>query len=265
MPLRKHRQALDELYEAYNRRRYVHPDPVEFLYAYDDSEDREVAALVASSLAFGRVAHILVSVRKVLDRLGPSPASFLADTPDARLRSMFAGFVHRFVGSDELAAMLIGAKRARRRFGGLQACFRQGVGSNDGTVVPALTAFSAALNELGGGCGFLLPSPAGGSACKRLNLMLRWLVRRDDVDPGGWPTEWADKLLVPLDTHMHRIARAMNATRRKAADLRTAEEVTAAFRGIRPDDPVRYDFALTRLGIHPDLKGAEFPAVCGPA
>ena len=265
MPLRKHRQALDDLYEAYNRRRYVHPDPVEFLYAYDDPDDREVVALVASSLAFGRVMHILASVRKVLDALGPNPASFLADTPDGRLRSMFAGFVHRFVGCDELAAMLIGAKRARRRFGSLQACFGQGIGDHDATVVPALAAFSAILNELGGGCGFLVPTPAGGSACKRLNLMLRWLVRRDEVDPGGWPTQWADRLLVPLDTHMHRIARAMKATRRKAAGLRTAEEVTAAFRVIRPEDPVRYDFALTRLGIHPELKLAGFPGVRGPA
>ena len=93
--------------------------------------------------------------------------------------------------------------------------------------------------------------------------MLRWLVRRDDVDPGGWPAAWAAKLLVPLDIHMHRIARALSATQRKAADLRTALEVTAAFRDVRPDDPVRYDFALTRLGIHPAADRAGFLRLCG--
>jgi len=95
---------------------------------------------------------------------------------------------------------------------------------------------------------YLLPDPRLGSACKRLNLYLRWMVRRDAVDPGGWNVPPA-KLVVPLDTHMHALGRALGLTDRRSADLRTALEITAAFRAIAPDDPVRYDFALTRLGM----------------
>ncbi len=96
----------------------------------------------------------------------------------------------------------------------------------------------------------LLPSPGKGSACKRLNLFLRWMVRSDDVDPGGWSGVDAGKLIVPLDTHMHRMGLEVGLTRRKQADMQAALEVTRAFRTIAPEDPVRYDFALTRLGIH---------------
>ena len=102
----------------------------------------------------------------------------------------------------------------------------------------------------------LLPSPSAGSACKRLNLFLRWMVRQDNVDPGGWDSVSPAKLIIPLDTHMHRIGRRLGLTPRRQADLRTAIEITEGFRGICPSDPVRYDFALTRLGIRRD-EGVE--------
>ena len=109
----------------------------------------------------------------------------------------------------------------------------------------------------------MLPCPSRGSACKRLNLYMRWMVRRDDIDLGGWDRVPASKLVVPLDTHMHRIALAFGATRRKQANLRTALELTAAFRAIAPDDPVRYDFALTRFGIRSDMDVEAFLRQCG--
>ncbi|MBW2545477.1 MAG: TIGR02757 family protein, partial [Deltaproteobacteria bacterium] len=102
-----------------------------------------------------------------------------------------------------------------------------------------------------------VPLPAKGSACKRLNLFLRWMVRRDDVDPGGWDDIPPSKLVIPLDTHMHRICLAFGFTKRKQADMKTALEITDSFRAIVPDDPVRYDFALTRLGIRKDAAPAS--------
>ena len=153
--------------------------------------------------------------------------------------------------------MLFSAKRVIERYGSLQACFAAGLNGDD-TVLPALSSFTKELALSGGLSNGLLPSPAGGSACKRLNLFLRWMVRRDDVDPGGWDGVPASKLIVPLDTHMHRIGLALGLTGRRQADLRTAAEITAAFRAIAPDDPVRYDFALTRLGIRDDLDLSAF-------
>jgi uncharacterized protein (TIGR02757 family) len=95
--------------------------------------------------------------------------------------------------------------------------------------------------------------------------MLRWMVRKDRVDPGGWSGIPAAKLLIPLDTHMHKIATGLGATKRKAADMRTVVEITEAFGRLAPEDPVRYDFALTRLGIRSEMDVGAFLARCnGP-
>ena len=244
--------VLDELRARYNRREFVHPDPLEFLYGFGDVRDREIVGLVASSLAYGRVKQILRSVARVLERM-PSPAKFLHDTPEEGLFDAFADFRHRVTSGETLARMLLGAKRVIHEHGSLEACFRAGLRDADETVLPALSTFVDELVRAAGACpAHLLPMPAKGSTCKRLQLYLRWMVRRDEVDPGGWEGVPPAKLIVPLDTHMFRMARRLGLTRRRQADARTALEVTAAFRAFAPDDPVRYDFALTRLGIRRD-------------
>lgn len=257
------KDRFDRLYDTYNRRKYVHPDPLELLYGYDDVGDREIVGLVASSLAYGRVAHILKSVSPVLDAMGPSPATFLERSSLRSLERTYAGFKHRFTTGIELARILFGAKRAIERHGSINACFAAALYDRDDTVVPALTGFVEELRNVGGfGRNSLLPSPADGSACKRLHLYLRWMVRRDAVDPGGWDGVPPSKLVVPLDTHMYRIAGYLRFTDRRQADGKTALEVTAAFRELAPDDPVRYDFALTRLGIRDDADIESFVSEC---
>lgn len=255
------RRELEDLYRRYNQRRYVHPDPLEFLYRYDDPLDREIAGLVASSLAYGRVAQILRAVSAVLDVMGPSPRNHLSEASQGSLLHDFAGIRHRFTSGEDIAVMLWGAKLAIKRYGSLQACFVAGYDERDDTVLPALIAFVDVLKCLAGiDESYLLPSPEKGSACKRLNLFLRWMVRSDAVDPGGWEGVRAAVLIVPLDTHMHRIGLALGLTQRRQADLRTAIEITGAFRTFAPDDPVRYDFALTRLGIRSDTDLEAFLA-----
>ena len=250
---------MQRLYRRLNRRQYVPGDPLEFLYNYDDPADREAVALLASSLAYGRVRQVRRSVSAVLKLLGPRPVRYLAKASPSQLRRALSGFRHRFNSGGHVAAMLIGARRLIGRFGSLEACFGEGAGLTDQTVWPALQSFVDKITEAADGeCGHLLPDPARRSACKRLNLMLRWLVRCDDVDPGGWSCVGPERLIVPLDTHMHKIALALGITRRKTADIRTALEVTAAFRQISPDDPVRYDFALTRLGIRDEMDFSAF-------
>lgn len=251
------KKRLDELYAKYNRREFVHPDPLEFLYNYGGVADREVVGLVASSLAYGRVAQILKSVGLVLELLGPSPAAFVESASGRQLSEALSGFRHRFTGGEELALLLAGIGAARRRYGSLERCFKAGMSSVHDLRTP-LSAFVSELSAAAGGrLPHLLPSPGDGSACKRLNLFLRWMVRRDDVDPGGWDGVPQSMLFVPLDTHMHRIGRALGFTRRSQANWRTAAEVTAAFEKIAPGDPVCYDFALTRLGIRSDADLGE--------
>jgi len=244
---------LEQLYAHYNSRKWVHPDPLEFLYDYGDLKDREVAGLIASSLAYGRVAQILKSVSGVLGKMGPSPYDFLMSATPSSLRCTYSDFKHRFTTGEELAMMLIGAKSVIERFGSLYNCFLSGFNDDDDTILTGLSFLVNAIRtNLNSRNNSLLPLPEKGSSCKRWNLFLRWMVRRDHVDPGGWDRVNPAKLIIPVDTHMYRICLLLKLTGRKNADMRTAKEITFAFRKIVPEDPVRYDFALTRLGIRTD-------------
>lgn len=237
----------------------MHPDPLEFLYEYESPGDREIVALLASSLAYGRVVLILRNVRVLLDAMGPSPAEFVVASSESYIMKSFPGFRHRFTTGEDVARLLLGARRALGEYGSLNRCFTAGMGGRDDDVVPALRAFSGELSGPSGGSrGFTLPDPEKGSACKRLNLFLRWLVRKDRVDPGGWRGVPRSKLVVPLDTHMYRAGRALGFTSRRGADLKAALEITEGFRRLSPRDPVRYDFALTRLGMRDGVKIAEY-------
>jgi uncharacterized protein (TIGR02757 family) len=247
------KERLEALYHRYNQRAFVRPDPLQFLYHYEDQCDREVVAFVASSLAYGRVAQILKSVSFVLVRMGPSPSIFLTEASVRTIGKTFAGFKHRFTTAENLCAMLAAIKAILESHGSLGTCFSAGLDDDDQTVVPALCVFTKKLAGKGGArLDHLVPSPVGGSACKRLNLFLRWMVRQDEVDPGGWDNVPQSKLIVPVDTHMHRIGLRLGLTARKQANLATALEITDGFRAWAPEDPVRYDFSLTRLGIRRD-------------
>jgi len=244
---------LEQLYVHYNSRKLIHPDPLEFLYDYSDFKDREVAGIIASSLAYGRVAQILKSVSCVLEKMGPSPYDFLKSATISSLKRTFSDFKHRFTTGEELCLMLTGVKLVIERFGSLNNCFLSGFNDDDETILAGLSFMANQLRtDLNGKINSLLPLPDKGSACKRWNLFLRWMVRKDNVDPGVWEKVSPSKLIIPLDTHMYRICPLLKLTDRKSPDIRTAKEITFAFRKIVPEDPVRYDFALTRLGIRTD-------------
>lgn len=244
------RKALENLYKKYNKRKFVHPDPLEFLYQYDRIEDREIVALVASSLAYGRVRQILKSVSIILEKMGRSPFAFLTNSPDKRIYADFSSFKHRFTTGDHMANLLINIKKIIIEHGSLNKKFTSSLKKTDATLLPALIPFAEKLASKDHA---LIPLPERGSACKRLNLFLRWMVRSDQVDPGGWVNIPVSKLIIPLDTHMHKIALIFKLTKRRQADIKTALEITRAFSKISPKDPVKYDFALTRFGIRNEL------------
>ncbi len=242
-------ESLEGLYGRFNTRAFVEPDPLQFLYRYDDPADREIAALAASSLAYGRVEQIVRNVSRLLDAMGPSPSDFLASCRSPGDASGACSFRHRFTPGEEMSAVLFAASRIQAHAGSLQETFRGAAGAHEAGVM----LVEAILREAGLARSSMLPHPGLGSACKRLNLMFRWMVRCDDVDPGGWDALGPSQLLVPLDVHMHRAGLLLGMTARSQADARTVSEVTEGFRRIRPDDPARYDFALTRFGIRREL------------
>lgn len=239
----------------------MHPDPLETLYAFPVAEDREVAAWIAAAMAYGRVRQILQSLDRIFAVTGPHPAVYLRETDHGKILSDLDGFVHRFANANRTAAFLSGTGSVCRRYGSLRAAFaRKDTG---GDILDGLEGLVSAVREAAPvNPGHLLPNPKGGSAAKRMHLFLRWLVRCDAVDPGGWEDVGAERLLVPVDTHMHRIGQLLGLTRRKTADLKTAVEITRGFAEISPEDPVRYDFALTRLGIRDEGDPEGFLEAC---
>ncbi len=254
---------LDAVYASCGGAERLMRDPLALVAPFTDPRDREIAGLFASTLAFGAVDLILRAVRCALFPLGAHPAAALAAMNEGALKDAWGDFQYRYCFSKDIIALARGARRALLDAGSLEDFFLRG-DPGGGDVVAAAASFSSRLLALGlppeGGRGMrmgLLPDPGRGSACKRLFLYLRWMVRRDAVDPGGWERIGPERLIVPLDTHMARIS----ATRLRfipspRADLKNALAVTAAFRLYAPFDPVKYDFALTRLGIDP-LPGDE--------
>ncbi len=257
-------KGLEDLYQRYNRRELVHPDPLEFLYDYQYVKDREIVALLAASLAYGRVTQILKSVSLVLSRIG-NPTRFLETAGLEQIKDSLGDIRHRFTTGNDLALLLFGIKRALESYGSLENLFKRGFSPSDKTLTQALSHFVQTLLTLSGQKkNFLLPDPARGSACKRGFLFLRWMIRHDEVDPGGWTSIPRSRLVVPLDTHMYHICRTLGLTTRKQANLKTAMEITDQFREIYPSDPVRYDFALTRFGIRADLERSSLKSLLGP-
>jgi len=230
-------------------------DPLEFAHRYPAAADREVAAFLAASFAFGRVASIRATLSRILPPLGPEPARFLERWDGSPIRGL-EGIVHRWVGEDDLHSLLRALSAARREFGSLEALFLEGDDGGDDLVAP-LGRFLAALRERSGdrapsrGLRFLLPRPEEGGACKRAHLFLRWMVRSAPPDLGLWKGGALSpaRLLLPMDTHVHRISRYLGLTRRPTADLAASREATALLRRVDPGDPVSFDWALSRLGI----------------
>lgn len=254
------KKQLEKIYSKYNLREFVHPDPLEFLYDYPDIKDREIVGLIASSLAYGRVAQILKSVSSVLEKMEKAPYDFVMSSKPDTIKKLFSGFKHRFTTGKNISSLLINIKKIIKEYGSLNECFISGFKSSDATVAFALNNFSAKFD----GCESLIPNAHLQSACKRLNLYLRWMVRKDAVDPGGWNGIGTSKLIIPLDTHMFKIGHGLGFTKRKSADMRTAAEITSIFRDFKPQDPVKYDFALTRFGIREELDVGTFLKTAKP-
>jgi len=252
MDLHRLRGLLENLYERFNDPKLIHPDPLEFVVRYPEDRDQEIVALIAACLAYGRVQAILKFVARVLAPMGDSPARFILSHTEKDFKSdeLYGRFVYRFTRGDELSRLLSALRKILLSYGSLKECFLSYDRAEEPTFFFALSGFALSLRKAAGGpVDSLVPNPLKGSAMKRLNLFLRWMVRRDAVDPGTWQGLSPARLVVPLDTHLHAFGLHFGLTRRKNADRKTAMEITQAFRQLAPKDPIRYDFALAHMGI----------------
>ena len=254
---------LDTLYKTFDKG-FLESDPLLFPHRFRSTKDREIVGLISSTLAYGRVAQIKKSVEAVLSIMGGKPYAFtMSFTPKEDLK-LFGDLRHRFNDGRDVACLIYFMRQMIELNGSIGGFFKVGYNRDDATIKNALTSFTERALELshGGiygrakalqrsaGVRYFFPSPVNKSACKRLNLYLRWMVRSGDaLDLGLWRYADPAKLIVPIDTHVARISRHLGLTKRKSADWRMAEEVTEALRAFDKADPVKYDFAISRLGI----------------
>jgi uncharacterized protein (TIGR02757 family) len=251
--------ALDGLYAAFNYPDSA-SDPIQIVRRFDRADDREVVGFVAASLAFGRVASVLQSIERVLRIMGPRPAAYVRAFDPARERAAFRGVVHRWTRGPDLLALLWIVRQMCDRSGSIEGFFLEGYDAAAADLESAIDSFSARALALDIGAAYgrvprrpgvcyFFPRPSGGSGCKRLNLFLRWMVRRDALDLGVWTRVPAAKLIVPLDTHVIRVGRCLRLTSYASPGWRMARQATGALRQLDPDDPVKYDFALCHVGM----------------
>jgi len=251
--------ALDRLYLAYDRSGALQ-DPIERVRAYPDPADREVAGFIAAGLAFGRVASILASIDAVLGVMGPSPAAFVRAFRPARHGTALVPFVHRWTRGEDVIALVRVLQHMLRTSGTIEQFFLDGDDPASEDIAPGLERFCARARAVPlrpsprgattpRGLDGFFAQPSGGSACKRLNLYLRWMVRRDAVDLGVWTRVSPARLVIPLDVHVVRVGQCLGLTRHRSPGWRMAASITAALRALDPADPVRYDFALCHLGM----------------
>ena len=238
-----------------------------YLHRSDDPTEIERTGFVAAGLAFGGVPQIQRAIETTLSKAGN-----LEDP--ALVTAALRGLRHRWATGDDVAVLLAGARSLQAVHGGLETVF---LGYDDGgpDYTTALAGLRRELLDAGRAAtgldagAVLLPDPAGGSAAKRWHLLLRWLVRKDEVDLGIWTGCDPGRLLMPLDTHIFRISYRLGLTRRRTPGLAAAREITLRLRELDPTDPVRWDFALTRLGMlggcgasTPECKDCPLAEVC---
>lgn len=235
---------LDELVATFDVTT-IEPDPLQLVLRYDDPLDQETAGLIAAAFAYGRADIIVANIGAVLAKMRPSPYRYLAKLDEDEALRRFAGFSHRFHKTNDLVAFFARIADVIREHGSIGALFAQCYDANDADIAQTLARFVAAM----GADRYLTTSPNDGSACKRMNLYLRWMVRRTPPDLGLWTFVDPAKLVVPLDTHVHRIATFLGLSERKSGDWKTARLLTDKLARFDAADPVRYDFALCRLGI----------------
>ncbi len=253
--------GLESLRERYDAS-YLSSDPLQFLHRYQHPEDQEIVGLIASSLAFGNVATIHRSVEAVLARLGHSPSLYVKRLEPREALLSFSGFKHRWITGRDVVCLLFFVRQMIERSDSTGGFFRDAL-YDDTDLRTVLSRFSTNVLDLdhGGlyrarklperaGVRYFFPDPAAGSACKRLNLFLRWMVRPNDgLDLGLWNFVSPSSLIMPLDTHIARIGIYLGWTQRKTAGWNMALDITRALGRVDPKDPVKYDFALSRMGI----------------
>lgn len=254
LPAIELRAYLDKLVTRYEHPAFIADDPVAFPHAFDDPCDQEVIGLFAALLAWGRRPTILNKLAELTARMDFKPCAFVRGFDVERDAQRLASFKHRTFQPADAVALVKALQAVLHDYRTLEKLFAVSLPKNATDIRPAIQGFSDTLLSIVPGTPPRiqkhLSRPSTGSACKRLALYARWMVRPGPVDLGLWTSVSPAQLVLPLDIHTGRQARALGLLQRKQDDWKAVDELTENCRALCPDDPARYDFALFGLGAY---------------
>jgi uncharacterized protein (TIGR02757 family) len=266
------KRRLDYFYRTYNFKKRLKHDPISFPRRYRRPEDIEVAGFLASCFAYGKVELFTPVIERILKPAGKHPARFFLNFSLKRDAKYFRGLQYRFHNEDDILCLLYRVNQVLKSHGSIKNLFLKHYSNKQEDIGHALDYLCKSFRDLSCTTGIkrdkksvtlsFFPSPHKGSACKRLNLFLRWMVRDKDIDLGVWNEVSPSKLIIPLDTHIARISICLGLTRRTSSDWKTSKEITESLKQLDPDDPLKYDFALCHQGISGMCRGVKFKDIC---
>jgi uncharacterized protein (TIGR02757 family) len=249
------KELLDNLYLKY-KNKHSSKDPLWILHSFQDEEDIEIAGLITSCYAYGQVDQINKFILKFLKSIDFKVHEFTSNYSEQKDKKFLKDLYYRFNSEEDLSLLILNIQNVLKIHGSLKNLFESNFENSHDNIIPALTKFTDGLNEIqrndirNTNFNYLIPSPENKSTCKRLNLFLRWMIRKDEIDLGLWDEKISkSKLIMPVDTHIFRVSNKLKLVKRKSCDLKFAIELTEKLKSFDPEDPVKYDFALCHIGI----------------
>lgn len=258
------KKTLEEVHKKFVENNEIQNDALAPALKYENNRDREFAAFICAVLAYGKVSHIKTSVEKILSPMSDRPVDWLISADTKQLKKITNNWVHRFNKGQDMYLLLRLLKGVYEEHQSLEDFIQPTKFDDAYSLIDKLhkgfagisVKKSLRLPTTKSFFWFLLSHPKSGSACKRLNLFLRWMVGRSEMDLSLWSRVSTRQLLIPVDTHVLKQSRALKLTKRTAADWKTAIEITESLKKLDPEDPTRFDFAICHLGINKQVVGA---------
>ncbi|UCH64643.1 MAG: TIGR02757 family protein [Ignavibacterium sp.] len=250
------KKKLNYHYKAFNKSQ-LEPDPLEFPHMFEDEKNIEVMGFISSLFAYGNVTQIINTLHKIIKIMNYHPYEFVMQLNIKSDITKLGGLKHRFYTDRDIIRLFDLIQRAYNENSSLKNLFLNGFNHNDESVKEGirnlsnffLNSYRIKYGKIPNSIKFMFPLPEKGSACKRMNLFLRWMVRRDELDFGLWNEIPKNKLIIPVDTHIAKICKQLKLTKRKNVSWKMAEEITENLKKFDPLDPVKYDFALCHIGM----------------
>ena len=239
---------LDTLAEKYETSDFIKSDPVQFIHRYDFLQDVEIVAFLSSLFAFGSRKVFIKKLEELFLLMGKSPYDFILNGDI----DIFSKFDYRFAKPEDVKNILLVLRKFYSSANSLEDLFEYGY-KQDNTIKSSMIAvsdyFYSNVKAFSSGFSFMIAQPRKGGAMKRMNMFLRWMIRKSSVDKGVWTFIMPSELLIPLDVHVANVSRKMGLLARASNDFKAVLELTERLKEFDFEDPIKYDFAMFGAGV----------------